>query len=257
MAKDGPTAKGPDNNKRLMVLEAGVSTLAVALLANGFKVEEGGDPIEAAIVAIKGQASKIDELEEAAKVGSDNATAGEIAAIARAEAAEKALAEANDELEEMRNDVADLEGKIANLGAADELEAPIAVAPRERPEGAHDFGPTFGMSTARELAELIEEGGDFEISFSNGKHEIVELEPVKIKAADLRGKSGRFELAHPIFVRGGQVREEIDGAALVKSGVQIDYCQFPAPVAIEPRQERRFERAIAFGTTPAPEPVEG
>jgi hypothetical protein len=62
--------------------------------------------------------------------------------------------------------VADLEGKTdarisSNSSGRRARALPRKRAPRERPEGARDFGPTFGMSDRAELAELIEEGERF------------------------------------------------------------------------------------------------
>jgi hypothetical protein len=60
MASQTGSAKAPDNNKRLKLLEAGVSTLAMSLVSNGIPVADGADPITLAIGAIKERA----ELEE-------------------------------------------------------------------------------------------------------------------------------------------------------------------------------------------------
>lgn len=231
--------------KTKAALESGVAALALALVANGFKVEEGADPIEVAIAAVKGQAAKIDELE-------NNASAAAIAAVARADKAEAELDAATKELEELRTDVKDLEERIdvlqadALANAADPVnEAPPAL---ERPEGARDFGPSFGRLEAAELAALIENGDDFELAFSNGKFELVELAPITIPAKDLLARAGRFQVGPAVHVRGGEEQTDlIDGVALVQGGEQLDYCQFPRPLTIEPKQERRFERALTFG----------
>lgn len=222
--------KGPDNNKRLAFLEAGVSSLAIALAANGVAIGEGEDPLELAIGQIKGSA----------------------AAIARAETAENALeavraelVAAEKDLEALRASILDLEEKLAAAQSGEPIEEPAPV--RERPEHARDFGPTFGRATTEELEELIGDGEGLEISFSNGEFEMVELAPVTIGKADLRAHSGRLALEPPIFVRGGELDDEIHGAVLVKDGVQIDYCEFPSKLALAAKTERRFERAITFG----------
>jgi hypothetical protein len=79
------TTNGRDNNKRLAALESGVSALVIALTANGVTLEDGADPIAAAVGRIKLAA----ELEAKA----EETTPGELAAIARAETAEKRIGE--------------------------------------------------------------------------------------------------------------------------------------------------------------------
>jgi hypothetical protein len=253
-------AKGPDNNKRLAELESGVSALAIALTANGFTVAEGTDPLEAAIAAVKGQAATIDDLTKKldAADGADisNATVGEIAAIARAEKAEAVILEQQQQHEQLEAKVIEQANEIHQLNidleqlearneaAAEALETPAPA--RERPELARDFGPTFGQADRADLAELVAEDAAFEISFSNGEYEIVALAPVAIKGSDLMATEGRYSVP-VIFVRGGDDREDLHGAVLVHGGEQIGYCEFPRPIELEPKQERRFERAITFG----------
>jgi hypothetical protein len=274
--------KTPDNNKRLALLESGVSAIAIALTANGFTVGEGEDPLAAAIAAVKGQAATIDDLTkklEAAEGG--NATDGEIAAIARADkadaelgelqakvqavvdylcanypddvspeecalsAATRILGEQKLELEQLNIDVEQLEAQLEAKQNAGESELEPTVA-RERPENARDFGPTFGKLDRADLVELLAADAGLEIAFSNGEYELVGLEPIAIKGSDLVSVEGRY-IAPVVFVRGGADREDIHGAVLVHGGEQIDYFAFPRPIELEAKQERRFEKAIIFG----------
>jgi hypothetical protein len=274
--------KTPDNNKRLALLESGVSAIAIALTANGFTVGEGEDPLAAAIAAVKGQAATIDDLTkklEAAEGG--NATDGEIAAIARADkadaelgelqakvqavvdylcanypddvspeecalsAATRILGEQKLELEQLNIDVEQLEAQLEAKQNAGESELEPTVA-RERPENARDFGPTFCKLDRADLVELLAADAGLEIAFSNGEYELVGLEPIAIKGSDLVSVEGRY-IAPVVFVRGGADREDIHGAVLVHGGEQIDYFAFPRPIELEAKQERRFEKAIIFG----------
>jgi hypothetical protein len=57
---------------------------------------------------------------------------------------------------------------------------------------------------------------------------------------------GRY-IVPVVFVRGGDDREDLHGAVLVHGGEQIAYFAFPRPIELEPKQERRFEKAIIFG----------
>lgn len=191
----------------------------------------------------------------------EETTPGELAAIRRAETAEgltaiereraelaeTALEAANKEIAELNTDIEQLEGRIDQLQAADvaNAEEPVNLA-RERPEHARDFGPTFDAGERKDIAKLIAAGEAFEIAFSNGEHEIVELAPIALEGKDLIAIEGRY-LAPKIFAKGGEQVEHIHGAALLLGGEQIAYCEFPSPIAIEPRQERGFEKAITFG----------
>lgn len=181
--------------------------------------------------------------------GDGNATVGELAAIARADAAEAKITDLLAELgkaaaenEQLNIDLEQLEAR--NEDAAEALDPPAPA--RDRPENARDFGPTFGQLDRAELAELVSEDAAFEISFSNGEYEIVALAPVAVKGSDLMATEGRYSVP-VIFVRGGDDREDLHGAVLVHGGEQIGYCEFPRPIELEPKQERRFERAITFG----------
>lgn len=305
--------KGPDNNKRLAALESGVSSLAVALTANGFTIGEGGDPIGAAIGAVKETAKLVAELEESKAKLSEGGPAklaelegvietqaqtiregGEVSkglherisvcnariyeleeqlggfkseiraavgelpegadtlsvAIDRIRghgAAIVALAEAEKEAEQLRADIMDLEEKLAKALDGQPI-VEVTVEPRVRPEQARDVGPTFGQLDRDQLEELLgNSSGEFSIVFSNGEFEVVELEPIAIKPAQLRAMSGRRCLDQPIHVRGGDQGDELHGAALLHDGEQVAYCQFPKPITLERRQERRFDRVIFFG----------
>lgn len=261
-------APGEDNNKRLAFLEAGASSLAKALVGCGVTLEANDESLfdQAVIVIVDypavHKAAFEDVLTLRAALTANGAEPddganiimaaiaqikGGAAAIARAEAAEKQLLDAEKELEELRGDVLDLEGKIAKLEDAKDAPDP-APEPRARPEQARDIGPAFGSVDREKLEELLGNGeGGFEIAFSNGEFEIVAIEPVPIKVADLRAMPFGRGLDTPLHVRGGEDREEIHGAALLYEGEQVAYCAFPRPVEMERGQERRFDRSIIFG----------
>lgn len=248
--------KGPDNNKRLAELEAGVSALALAIAGAGIELKDGQDPIEQAIAITDSFKEKMLQLAALSaflldnsdepldrgpvaaaistieKLSGNGATAGEIAAIARAEAAEKRVAE--------------LEAALEAAGEVPGGAPTPAPEPKERPAAARDVGPSFGQLDAAELGEALDSGEDLELVFSNGEYEIVDFEPVKVTAKDLPIMAGKRQVAQPLFVRGGGNDDRIHGAGLLQGGVQIAYCEFPSPVPIEKGQERRFERAISF-----------
>lgn len=278
--------KGPDNNKRLAALESGVSQLAIALAAAGVEIGEAGDPIKYAIELIEVQREAVrlpaSMLVSALEAGGEKlaadadpvlvacellsggkVTKGEMAAIARAETAEKELGQVKIELEETKEDlerVASEKGRLANELA--ELienkgykrpeaaeEAPAAPPePLERPDGARDFGPDFHRMDPLELGNFLASDPEgLEISFSNGDYELIELEPIPVTAAELVAREGRRALTKIVQVKGGEREEPIHGAALVLAGEQIDYCQFPVPLKIEQGQVRQFVRMIFFG----------
>lgn len=181
--------------------------------------------------------------------GDGNATVGELAAIARADAAEAKitdllaeLGKSAAEIEQLNIDLEQLEAR--NDAAAEALDAPTPA--RERPENARDFGPTYGTLDREDLVAVLTSDAALEISFSNGEYEIVGLEPIALKGSDLVSVEGRY-IVPVVFVRGGQVREDLHGAVLVHDGEQVAYFAFPRPIDLEPKQERRFEKAIIFG----------
>lgn len=102
--------KGADNNKRLGALEAGVSALALALAANGISLEDGTDPLEAAIGAIKtvaelreqveGLTGQVEELNKSIAVLEEAATAPPAAAPGTSEQ-EQALEAAQSDLHQL------------------------------------------------------------------------------------------------------------------------------------------------------------
>jgi len=298
MSKAQSAAKGPDNNRRLATLESGASALAMALAANGFPIGEGENVHEVAIKAVKAGRESLShvsaagqrteqlekqvedlakQLEEAktAAPESDNATPGEIAAIARAEAAEKRIAELQEaignsspsegtEALESRIDELEREGmakdaRIKELEAgapvvqvvADETAEDVpATAVRERPETAADVGPAYpGQFTAEELTELIiNTTSGFEIAFSNGDYEIVALQRVAISAADLQRFENRHVVGPTISARllPTDAPELLLGFGLMLEGEQIAYCAALDPIMLEPGSEHQFQRAIFF-----------
>lgn len=248
---EDPLATAVEQLESKARLEAEYSKLAAYLLANPHEGE--GSAIDVAISAL-----------EAAKAGPDNASAGELAAIARAEAAETELGSVKLELAGLQEDLDaaisaknELAQVVADKGykrpepgevSGEDGDYEPAPDPRARPESARDFGPDRHSIGDDLLAELLAgEGGRFEVAFSNGEYELVELAPVAITAADLALNGGRRCVLSPLTVRGGTHREEIHGAALLLDGEQIRYCTFPAPLVIEPGQERGFTRALYFG----------
>lgn len=300
------------DTKRLGALEAGVSALAIALTANGFKLEEGADPIEAAIVALKRSAEEANdgaiatlESDLHQLAGYASATLGRLvpdldlapltderplAYLERLTAAanptiENLLSRASTpgtdaaELEELRRKVkqftdenAELETDLTEMtnarnalinqlvdagkGTGGTINEEPPAAPEEpaidligeRPELARDVGPEFGRLTEVAIGRLLEEGRPFELVFSNGEFELLELQPQKISAADLiRVDSSRYIVKPTIHVRGSGTPAKIHGAGLLFDGEQVGYCTFEPSVIIHPGQERRFDRALIFG----------
>jgi hypothetical protein len=144
----GAAEKLPDNNKRLALLEAGVSALAMALTANGVKIEEGADVFGIAVSTLKAEkkahseaieqisamGAKVDQLEKAGeeinRLGDyllanhndaiDGSAVDTVIKLLSASPAEAAAADtdAGDqaaELERLRVRVAELENENAEL----------------------------------------------------------------------------------------------------------------------------------------------
>jgi hypothetical protein len=276
---------GPDNNKRLAQLEAGVSALAMALAANGIELTAEQDPIEQAIAIVKrwreltlaraelqiavatavGVEPETIEDPFAAAGGAletmkahigESADAGELAAAkARVTELEAEVEELNHDVEDAINERNTLRNALSEAGkgsaaaAVDqeaEAEAPPAIE-LVRGENARDVGPSFGVLTADEIGSAVEEGARFEVAFSNGEFELEEFGPIYVNATDLhRFATAQWSVAPTIHIKGASVPMEIAGAGLLLEGVQIGWCAFDPVTRIEPGQERAFNRALIF-----------
>lgn len=206
---------------------------------------------------------RIHELEQKLAAGPDGATEGEIAAIARAEAAEKRVAELEEETGELKIDVEELataRNRLANqlaeegkgqAGDEPELEEPEATptVARERPDDARDVGPTFGRLTHVEMQQLVGAGAPLELAFSNGEFELVEFSspPIEIAAADMiRVDSSRYIVGKAVHVKGADHPEELHGVGLLLEGSQVGYCPFDPPLLLLPGHEWKFDRQLVF-----------
>jgi hypothetical protein len=270
--------QGADNNSRLAFLESrvplliGAATGVVARFAPDLELapkDENEDLVDVQIRLLEEVATcetpcerRIAELEaEAEKAGKPDDAA--IAAIARAETAEKRVAELEGEVEELETDLEEMTGlrnaavnelNALNEGAppapppVEEDAEPEPPEPRERPEAARDVGPTFGNASAPELAEILTSGvEDLEIAFSNGEYEIVEFGPNAIGAGDVVFRGNQYHVEPPLYVKGAPQSEAIAGAALLAGGTQVAYKAFDPPIAVEPGSEHKLHRAIVFG----------
>jgi hypothetical protein len=261
----GAAPTGPDNNKRLALLEAGASALAMALAANGTPIPEGGDVFGIATAKIKEGAQASAELEELRKhvaeleavaPSADQPNDGELSTL------KAKVAELENEVEELKVDVDEAmseKNRLANLladqgrsAAPAAIEEEAAPEPKAvelvRAEGARDVGPTFGSLSADEIAIAIEAGSRFEIAFSSGEFEIVDFGPIYVNGEDLhRFATQQYAVAPSIHIKGASVPMEIAGAGLLLEGSQVGYCTFDPVVHIEPGQERAFNRALIFG----------
>lgn len=281
MATEGKT-KAPVDGKRLASLEAGVSSLALALSANGIELKEGQDPCVQAIVVIKRwhelTAARA-ELQLAVAIAVDAepetiedpfaAAAGALEAMkarvvdveGQLETSRKRIVEIELENGELHQDVEDLANarntlanQLAEEGkgqgaAVEEVKAPEPVAPvRERSENARDVGPAIRSLSYAELQQVIGfPDGAFEVAFSDGEFEIPAFTPEKINPASLaRVDSSRFLLQQAITLRGGDRAEEIHGAGLLLGGTQIAYCTFEPPLTVQPNHEWKFDRTLIF-----------
>lgn len=236
---------------------APVSMICAALTAAGVTLAEDADPILVAIdtieeiVATRGKVGELADcilehhegaienegaIETAIKILSatpatdGQATPGEIAAIARAEAAEKRVAE--------------LELALAKATTSPGAAVPPAPA-RRVSNKPRKVGPKAAVVSRLELEGLIDDGVPFELVFSDGKNELIEFAPLTVVAGDLRSVGGRRALGPAPTIK-GVVDRLIHGAALMRGDVQVSYCEFPRQVPIEAGQERKFDNAITF-----------
>jgi hypothetical protein len=189
---------------------------------------------------IEARDARIAELEDAAKAGPDGATPGEIAALARADEAEKALVDANATIAELRQAIADAVDDSTRRQDPEVEPSPIDRAAIECSADA----PAISIE---DLRVLVDEGQQFALIFSDGSHEIVAIGPVDLPAANLHRHAGRYVVAETITVKGMTATETIDGAGLFVNGEQVKYCRFDPPIAVNPGEIRQFNRSIAFG----------
>lgn len=248
---EGKTKAPSVDGKRLASLEASVSSLAIALTANGIVLEEGADPTVTAIVTIK----QLVEQADAAAASTDaliEQLAVERSRVAALEAENKELQQDVEDLASAKNGLAN---KLAGEGGAPDAEQPIEpeIAPepeapaRERPEASRDVGPTFGGISFAELGDAIRAEAAFEIAFSNGEFEIIDFPPVAISPSDLHRVDGsRYVVAKAIDIMGGVAPERIHGAGLLLEGVQVGYCALEPAAVVLPGHEWRFHRSLIF-----------
>jgi hypothetical protein len=237
-------------------LHSGVDHLAAELATAGIELKQGQDPILQAIAIVEDFRDRAANMAEAIVAGEHeinegetpftaalrilskppgDATDGEIAAIARAEKLEARVTE--------------LEGLLED-GAGRDL-AGIELPPAKR-DNAAECGPLGQRSSSAEIKGLIDEGHVLELVFSDGDCEIVEFEPVQLAAADLYPHGGGRLIVVPVVSIAGPRGEaaapiEIDGAALLVNGEQVDYCPFDARLTVNPGDQRQFSRAFTFG----------
>lgn len=282
--KKTQAAHGPDNNKRLAFLESRVAllisaaTAVIARFAPDMELapkDENEDLVDVQIRLLNQVATaetpcdrRIAELEAQVAAGatdvagSDNATEGEIAAIARADAADARVKELEAENAELRNDIEEImsaKNALANQlaeagqGSASSATPPAAEAeeapppPLVRPEGARDVGPTYGGEAIADLAAAAATGVTFDLVFSNGEFEILGIDPIPVPGTNLVDAEGRLRINQAVQVRGRGAIEDVAGAGLLLGGEQVGYCVFDPAVKLHPGEERRFDHSLLFG----------
>jgi hypothetical protein len=220
---------GPDNNKRLALLEAGASALAMALAANGTPIPEGGDVFGIATAKIKEGAQASAELEElrkrvaeleAAAPSADQPNDGEVSTL------KARVAELENEVAELKVDVDDAmseKNRLANLladqgrsAAPAAIEEEAAPEPKavelERAEGARDVGPTFGSLSADEIALAIEP-------------------PARDSRSRSRAASSRSSIFGPIYVNGEDLHRFATQQYAVAPSIHIKGASVPMDIA--------------------------
>jgi hypothetical protein len=216
--------------------------LAEAIVAGEHDLEPGGDEgiVDAAIRILS--------------VPAGNASAGEIAAIARAEDAETALAAEKVKAANLQHALEQMgdEGKrpgflkrLLSRGAVPEAEAEPA-APREPVE----CGPTFGSAKVEEIRGFLfgDEEHLVEVVLSDGEHELVEFKPEIVGPGDLVRRGHNYLYNKPILIVGPEGGRELAGAALLVDGEQIDFCGFDRPMQLVPGEQYQLSHQFTFGS---------
>lgn len=266
--RDGPIVVAISAIKSIAGLNAAAEKLGLAVaVVLGVELEAITDPTEAAIAALESMKDRIVTVEgqraeleaKIAAVGTPGTDAAELEALRkRTVELELENKELETDLEEVTNARNSLANQLADSGkgqAPPPTEEPkpkvdeIAPVDEPRPEIARDVGPEFARLTETAIGALIAEGGDFEIAFSNGSFELVELSipPIKLTGADLqRVDSSRYIVGKVLHVKSAS-SARIHGAGLLYRGEQVGYCQFSPAIVVHAGQERRFDRALIFG----------
>ena len=263
----GAGVKATDNNKRLAMLEAGVSALAITIVQSGFTIAEGDDPLIVAGTIVQALAATnnsfaelfaarsfpanegescygtaarlIDELEGKGSDAQEGATAGELAAIGRADAAEKRVGELEDQVKTLSEDLGNAGLALAKAtGSA--LRKTRALA---RSSKARKIGPLKGGTDREALKLAMDDAVDpMQIVFSNGAAEIIELEPIEAFPPAFRVVQGdQYRLIDDVLVKGTRDGTRVRGIGLVMpDGRQIAYQEIE-PVDLPAGQERKFQ----------------
>lgn len=258
---DKGEGKGPDNNKRLALLETSVLAIAATLVNAGLLEDDSNeDPLEVAKV----------ELERLGRQDLDNASLsafllekgvepleGERAVhtamrhlAALAELVEAAGNSSPDEAaaaleEQVRSLTEDLEKAHATIASFDKS---AASKHRKGPKSskARKVSPVEPAEGA--LGEAMEAGEELELVFSNGSHEIVEFDPIRVFAPAFQKQgASRFLLRDAILVKGAGEEKRVRGVGLFAGGKQVAWCGFPRAVPVPVGAERKFDRMIVFG----------
>jgi hypothetical protein len=283
---------GEDNNKHLAFLRAQEESAKAALGAIGI-TEYEHSPLEDVIVLVVDQATKLAtagiELQEGQNafdqahlklaeaivagehdldsdegivdaairilsVPAGNASAGEIAAIARAEDAETALAAEKAKVANLQHALEQMgdEGKrpgflkrLLSRGSVPEGEDEPA-APRE----PVDCGPTFGSAKVEEIRGFLfgDEEHRIEIVLSDGEKELVEFKPEIVGPGELVRRGHNYLYNKPILIVGPEGGRELAGAALLVDGEQIDFCGFDRPMQLVPGEQYQLSHQFTFGS---------
>lgn len=198
----------------------------------------------------------------------DQATAGAAAAIGRADAKVAELSEqlgrAVDLAAERGARIDALEVELAEAraslkavrGHATRAKAEAALLREERSPTPRRLGrPQGRFGKAGEpydpaLAALaIGEEEELEIVASDGKAEIVALNPYSVRSDGWRRVAGGFLLREPVDLEPGEADVEVAGFALVTRGeapVQVGWRELPEPVRVARNQKVRIENGILF-----------
>lgn len=254
-----------------------IDALGHALEAAGITLQEGQNAIDQSIVLIGHWREGNLELAEAIIAGehelkvnetplqaavrilsvASEATAGELAAIQRADELEKELSIATAKVASLQNAIESLEdvkerpgflnrlfrGGHGGGGAGEAGDEPAIV------RDPIECGPTFGTASVEEIRGFLAEDHHIEIVLSDGENELIQFPPHVVQPGDIQKRGVAYHLVKPLLVvgpEGGQV--EIAGAAFVVDGVQADYCACDRPLRLEPGAQYQLGNQFTFGS---------
>jgi hypothetical protein len=144
-------------------------------------------------------------------------------------------------------DLAKVQGKLDR--AQRKVKSAAKPVARESAGKARAIGAPAEPMIRQAFDDIMQSARDkpLELVFSDGKREILEIDPLEVWPAGFRRAGARLALIAAPHVRGTvNPSLRVRGVGLLADGEQIAWCEFPDPVEVPLGGEVKFDRMIAF-----------